>query len=153
MPYEPKSSNLWAWDVSSFLYTAFNFFLSLIYLCLAVVGLRRYRGPSLVVGSGPLSSCAAHAPHRVGLSWRGARALGHSGPRSCSVQAPWLWLPAPRAQAQQLWCTGLAAPQHWDLPRSGIEPVSPALISRQILYHWATREALRSSLVSFNSIL
>ena len=30
--------------------------------------------------------------------------------------------------AQQLWCmTGLVAPGVWDLPGSGIEPVSPAL--------------------------
>ena len=33
----------------------------------------------------------------------------------------------------------------WDLPRPGLEPVSPAL-SRQILNHCATREALISSL-------
>ena len=31
-----------------------------------------------------------------------------------------------RAQAQQLWCTYLVAPWMWDLPRSGIQPMSPA---------------------------
>ena len=33
----------------------------------------------------------------------------------------------PRAQAQQLWRTGLVALRVWDLPRPGLEPVSPAL--------------------------
>ena len=38
--------------------------------------------------------------------------------------------------------TQTVSPWHgmWDIPGSGIEPVSPA-IGRRILYHWATREA------------
>ena len=49
-----------------------------------------------------------------------------------------LWLESSRAQAQQLWHTGLVAPRScgtraqllrsmWDLPGPGLEPVSPAL--------------------------
>ena len=35
-----------------------------------------------------------------------------------------------RAQAQELWCTGLVVPGLWDFSGSGIEPVSPALAGR-----------------------
>ena len=35
----------------------------------------------------------------------------------------------------------------WDLPRPGLEPVSPALIGRHILNHCATREAPQSVLI------
>ena len=82
---------------------------------------------------GLLSSCGAQASHcstfsccraladsgHTGfISW-GSRAL-ERGFSSCGV---WAYLLRGR----------------WDLPRSGIEPVSPALC-RWILYHWATRE-------------
>ena len=40
---------------------------------------------------------------------------------------PLLQLPGSRAQAQQLCRTVLAAPSMWDLPGSGIKPMSPAL--------------------------
>lgn len=33
----------------------------------------------------------------------------------------------PGAQAPQLWGTGLVTPLHWDFPRPGMEPRSPAL--------------------------
>ena len=36
-------------------------------------------------------------------------------------------VPGSKAQAQSLWSTDSAAPRHVDLPRPGIEPVSPAL--------------------------
>ena len=39
----------------------------------------------------------------------------------------WLRPPGSRAQPQWLWRTGLVAPCMWDLPGSGIEPVSRAL--------------------------
>ena len=38
-----------------------------------------------------------------------------------------LWLSGSRAQAQQLWCTGLVVPRHVVSSRPGIEPMSPAL--------------------------
>ena len=45
---------------------------------------------------------------------------------------------------QEYW-SGLPCPPPGDLPNPGIEPVSPmSPACRQILYHWATREALNS---------
>ena len=38
-----------------------------------------------------------------------------------------LWLVGSRAQAQQLWHTGLVLHGTWDLPRPGLEPVCPEL--------------------------
>ena len=59
----------------------------------------------------------------------------------CRCEGPSLPWPLPlgllgsRAQTQ-LWCTGPVAPSGtWDLPRPGIEPMSPSLA-----HHWATRE-------------
>ena len=54
---------------------------------------------------------------------RGARASHYRGLSCCGAQAP-------DAQAQQLWLTGLVAPQHVGFPRPGLEPVSPALAGR-----------------------
>ena len=48
-----------------------------------------------------------------------------------------------RKQAQSLQQLGLAAHGMWNLPRPGIEPMSPAF-GRQILTHWTTREVLLS---------
>ena len=81
---------------------------------------------------------------------RGAQAFHCRGLSCCEAQAP-------DAQAQQLWLTGSVVVAHglqmrrlsscgsraqllrsmWDLPRPGLEPVSPG---RQILNHCATRE-------------
>ena len=65
------------------------------------------------------------------LQLRRARATLHRGARAshchslscCGAQAP-------DTQAQQLWLTGSVAPLMWDLPRPGLEPVSPALAGR-----------------------
>ena len=46
-----------------------------------------------------------------------------------------------RAQAQQLWHTGLVAPQHVGSSQTR-DRTRVCCIDRQILYHWATREAL-----------
>ena len=59
---------------------------------------------------GLLSSCDAQASHWDHFSCCKAQALG--------------------AQAQLLWCIGLVAPQPGDLPRPGIERMSPALAGR-----------------------
>ena len=60
---------------------------------------------------GPLSSCGVWASHCGGFSCCGAQALGTWAYSVCSTQA-YLLLPM------------------WDLPRPGIEPVSPALADR-----------------------
>ena len=51
-----------------------------------------------------------------------------------------LWLAGSRAQAQQLWHTGLAAPRHVGSSRTRAQTHVPC-IGRQILNHCATREA------------
>ena len=63
---------------------------------------------SLVVVSGLLSSCGPQAPHCGGFSCCGAQALECVGFGSCDAQA---WL----------------SHSLWNLPRSGIKPVSQAL--------------------------
>ena len=51
---------------------------------------------------------------------QGSRQTGFS---CCGARAQQFQLMGSRAHDQQLWCTGM-----WDLPGSGIEPVSPALV-------------------------
>ena len=59
-----------------------------------------------------------------------AASRGYSLLRCAGFSLRWLlllWLTGSRAQAQQLWRTGLVAPRHVDLPGPGLELVSPAL--------------------------
>ena len=107
------------------------FFLILSIHFLAALGLHCYKGFSLVAADerGLLCSCDTWAftavillLHSVGSRPRGLQ--------YCSTWAQRLRLPGSGAQAQQLWPRGLVALQHVDLPRSGIEPVSPALAGR-----------------------
>ena len=65
---------------------------------------------------------------------RGARAPLHRGPSRRGAQAP-------DAQAQQSWLTGPAAPRHVGSSQTRARTRVPR-ISRQILNHCATREAL-----------
>ena len=81
------------------------------------------------------------ASHRGGLllvQSMGSRAHCFS---SCSTWALWLLLPGSRIQAQQLWCKGLVAPRHVGSSKIKARTRVPH-IGRQILYHWAAREAL-----------
>ena len=84
-------------------------------------------------------SCSARGSPCSGFSCCGVRFYMH---RLCSrsTRAQQLWLPGSRAQAQQLWHTGLAAPQYvgssWIKDRTRV-----SCVGRWILYHWATREA------------
>ena len=99
--------------------TCFTHLLKLfIYLCSAVLGLRCCMGCSLVVLCRLLIAVASH---------NGVLALGHAGFSSWGIEAQQLWFPGSRAQAQ---CCGTRASllhSMWDLPRSGMELVSPAL--------------------------
>ena len=61
-----------------------------------------------------------------------------------------LWLPGSRAQAQQLWCVGLVAPQHVGSSRTR-DRTRVFCIGRRILNHWTTREAPAFTLV-FNTM-
>ena len=67
-----------------------------------------------------LSSCGAQASRCRGFFCCRAQALGRLGFSSCGAWAQLLW--------------GMQ-----DLPRSGVEPMSPAL--QVILCHWATRKS------------
>ena len=57
-------------------------------------------------------SCCVRASHCGGFSCWTEQILRHTGFSSCSAQAHQLWPPESKAQAQQLWCTGLVAPRH-----------------------------------------
>ena len=84
-------------------------------------------------GSGGYSSLqgAGFSPGWLLLLWS-------MGSRVCWLE---LWFPGSRAQAQLRWLTGLAAPQQ--VGSSWIRDGTHVSCSRrQILYHWATREAL-----------
>ena len=65
---------------------------------------------------------------------RGARASHYRGLSCCGAQTP-------DAQAQQSWLTGLVAPRHVGSSQTRARTCVPH-ISRQILNHCATREAL-----------
>ena len=89
-----------------------NLFHLFIFGC---VGSSLPRGLSQVAASGGYSSlwCA-------GFSLRWILLLRSTGSRCTGFSSCGTW-------AQQLWCTGLVFRGMWDLPRPGIEPVSPAL--------------------------
>ena len=77
----------------------FNLFIFIYLLFLAVLG----------------PHCSVWASHCGSFSCCRARALKHAGFSRCST-----W-------AQQLWLTAQLLGGMWDLPRPGLEPVSPAL--------------------------
>ena len=95
---------------------------SLFSLCWVFVAAHRL---SLVVTVGGHSRVAERA------SLCGGLLLQSSGPGYAGS----------RAQAQQLWCTSLAAPQHADSSRTRDRTCVPC-IGRWILYHWTTKEVL-----------
>ena len=103
----------------------FNFIYLFIFGC---AGSLLLRGPfSSSRAQGSLSSCAE---------------VSHCGGFLCCRA----W--APGARPQWLWCTGLVAPQPWDLPRSGIKPMSPALPVR----FFTTEPPGKSRTVPFNML-
>ena len=75
---------------------------------------------------------------------RGLLLVRSSGSRcadfsSCGTRAQQLWLAGSRAQAQQLWCTGLVAPWHVGSSQTRARTCVPC-VDRRILNHCATRE-------------
>ena len=118
----------------------FIYFLNLfIYLFWLRWVLIAAHGLSLVAASGGHSSlwCTGFS-----LWWllllrsTGSRRAGFS---RCDVRAPQLWLVGSRAQAQQLWRTGLVALWHVGSSRTRHRTPVPC-IGRWILNHWVTRE-------------
>ena len=91
-----------------------------IFICLHWVFIAA-RGLSLAVGErGLLSSCGARASHCDGFFCCGAQVPG-VGFSSCPSRA---------LESRLSRHTGLVALQLWDVPRPGIEPMSPALVGR-----------------------
>ena len=96
--------------------------------------------------AGATLCCGAWASHCGAFSCCRAQALGTrasvvavGGLSSCGGWAQQLWLVGSRAQAQQLWRTGLVAP--WHMGSSWIRAQNPRpCIGRWILNHCATRE-------------
>ena len=98
-----------------------------MYLFVAVLGLHCCaRACSSCGEPGPPSSCGVWASHCSGFSRCGAQALGTWAYNSCGTQA-YLLL------------------SMWDLPRPGIEPMSPALADG-FLTIGSTRKSLGQSL-------
>ena len=115
---------------SCFFFFFFNKFIYLIYLFLAVLGLR--------FCARAFSSCGERGPLFITVR------------RPLTVEASRCGAQAPDAQAQQLWLTGLVAPRHVGSSQTRARTRVPC-IGRQILNHCATREAL--DLVNGNSFL
>lgn len=91
-----------------------------MYLFMAALGLRCCKRA--------FSPCGYSSLQRAGFSlWRllllWARALGCTDFSSHGTEA------------QQPWCMSLVTPQHAGVPRSGLEPVSPALAGAPPLSH------------------
>ena len=98
------------------------------------------RGLSLAAVSRGYSSlwCTGFSLQCLLLLWsRDSRFAGFS---SCGTRAQQLWLTGSRAQIQQLWRMGLVAPWHVGSSQTRARTRVPC-ISRQILNHYATREA------------
>ena len=96
--------------------------------------------------AGATLHCGARASHCRGFSLRWLLLLRSTGSRhvgfsSCSTRAQQLRLAGSRAQAQQLWCTGPAAPRHVGSSRTRAWTNVPC-IGRRALNHCTTREAL-----------
>ena len=100
-----------------------------MYLFLAVLDLCCCMG--FLQLRGLLSSCGMQVSHSNGFYHRGAQALGHTGFNSCVAWAQQLWLLGSKAQAQQLWRTGLVAPRHAGCPQSR-EGSNPSLLHWQV---------------------
>ena len=118
----------------------FLFFFPFLFIFLAMLGPRCYAGFLLVAASGGYSSLWC-----IGFSLRWLllfQSMGsrHEGFSSCGTWAQQLWLAGSRAQAQQLWHTGLVALQHVGSSPTRARTRVPC-IGRRILNHCATREA------------
>ena len=108
----------------------FFFFCNFIYLFLAVLDLRCCAGFfSSCSKQGLLSSCGVRASHCSDFS--------------CAAQVPGrrgFSIAGSRAQAPQLWHTGLAAPRAVGSSRTR-DLNHGSCVSKRIPHHWATREA------------
>ena len=119
-----KVTQLYTYTLSLFIY---NF----VYLFLAMLGLHCCVGIFYSCKEqGMLSRGGAWAFHCGDYTCYGAQALGCTGFSSCGTWHQQLWLPSSRAQAQQLWSTGLLVCSTWCPSESGVKLVSPLLAGR-----------------------
>ena len=133
----------------NFLFFFLNLFILFTYFWLCWVFVAA-RGLSLVAVSGGYSSlqCAGFSLRwLLSLRSTGSR---HAGFSSCGMWAQQLWLTGSRAQAQQLWRSGLVAPRHVGSSRTRDRTHVPCL-GRRILNHCATREAPMNFLIPLSS--
>ena len=102
-------------------------------------------GLSLVVASGDYSLLwyTDFSLQWLLLLW--SMGCRHAGFSSCGTRAQQLWLAGSRAQAQQLQCMGLVAPQHVGSFPTRAQTLVPC-IGRHILNHCTTREVLLFSI-------
>ena len=135
--YYNHSTGFYCGFKNKFIYL-FIFLFIYLQLCQIFVAVR---GLSLVAVSGGYSllRCAGFSLSCfLLLQSVGSR---HAGFSSCGTWARQLWLAGSRAQAQQLWHTGLVAPWHVGSSRTRARTRVPC-IGTWILNHCATREAL-----------
>ena len=131
------SSSFWCLQTFSMKLCFINLFYLFIFGCVGSSLLPA--GFSLVAASGSCSSlrCAAFL-----LQWLLLLlSMGSSRPgsSSCGTWAQQLWLSGSRAQAQQLWRTGLVAPRHVGSSQTRAR-TRVLCVGRRILDHCATRE-------------
>ena len=112
----------------------FIYFHSFIHLFRAALGLCCYARAFSSCGKWGLLFIAV-----LGLLIVVASLVVENGLQACGLQQ--LWHAGPRAQAQQLWRTGLAAPRHVGSSWTRAQTRVPC-IGRRILNHCATREVL-----------
>ena len=98
-------------------------------LFLAVLGLCCCPGSSLVVTSRTALPCSTQASHCSGFSCSGARALGHTGFRSCHTWAQQLSLPGSRVTGSVVVAHGLICSSHVGF--SQIRDQTPCLLHGQ----------------------
>ena len=137
MPESEKSS-------SRILFYFILFYFILFYFILFIFG---HVGSSLLRAgflqlrrAGATLRCGARASYCGGFSCCGAQVLGERASVVVARGLQQLWLAGSRAQARQLWRTGLVAPRHIGSSRTRAHTRVPC-IDRQILNHCATREA------------
>ena len=99
-------------------------------------------------GAGATLRCSVRASHCGGFSCCGARPLDTQASVVVACGLQQLWLSDSRARAQQLWRTGLVAPQHVGSSQTRARNCV-LCIGRWILNHCTTREAQQFVFCSF----
>ena len=118
------------------------FFNEFMYLFFGCVGsLLLHAGFLQLQRAGATLCCGVLVSHCGGFSCCGAWALGTQASVVVARGLQQLWLAGSRAQAQQLWRTGLVALRHVGSSWARARTCVPCF-GRQILNHCATREAL-----------